>query len=54
MVKDYVNLGIAASTPRGLLVPHVKDADALDLLGLARALAPSPRRPARGGPRRPT
>jgi pyruvate dehydrogenase E2 component (dihydrolipoamide acetyltransferase) len=38
VVKDYVNLGIAAATPRGLLVPNIKDADALDLLGLARAL----------------
>ncbi len=38
VVKDYVNLGIAAATPRGLLVPNVKDADALDLLGLAKAL----------------
>ena len=39
VVKDYVNLGIAAATPRGLLVPNVKDADALDLRGLAQALA---------------
>ncbi len=39
VVKDYVHLGIAAATPRGLLVPNVKDADAMDLLGLARALA---------------
>ena len=39
VVKDYVNLGIAAATPRGLLVPNVKDADALDLVGLAQALA---------------
>ncbi|MCW2608444.1 MAG: putative dihydrolipoamide acyltransferase component, partial [Frankiales bacterium] len=38
VVKDYVNLGIAAATPRGLMVPNVKDADALDLLGLAQAL----------------
>ena len=38
VVKDYVHLGIAAATPRGLLVPNVKDADALDLLALARAL----------------
>ncbi|MCU1691827.1 MAG: branched-chain alpha-keto acid dehydrogenase subunit [Frankiales bacterium] len=38
VVKDYVNLGIAAATPRGLLVPNVKDADRLDLLGLATAL----------------
>ena len=38
VVKDYVNLGIAAATPRGLLVPNVKDADALSLVELARAL----------------
>lgn len=38
VTKHYVNLGIAAATPRGLVVPNVKDADALDLLGLARAL----------------
>ncbi len=37
--KHYVNLGIAAATPRGLLVPNVKDAHRLGLLGLARALA---------------
>ncbi|MFC6357287.1 dihydrolipoamide acetyltransferase family protein [Luethyella okanaganae] len=35
----YVNLGIAAATPRGLLVPNIKDADALDLAGLVSALA---------------
>ena len=35
----YVNLGIAAATPRGLLVPNIKDADALSLTGLAGALA---------------
>jgi 2-oxoisovalerate dehydrogenase E2 component (dihydrolipoyl transacylase) len=38
VTKHYVNLGIAAATPRGLVVPNVKDADALDLAGLARAL----------------
>jgi pyruvate dehydrogenase E2 component (dihydrolipoamide acetyltransferase) len=37
-VKDYVNLGIAAATPRGLLVPNIKDADQLSLAQLARAL----------------
>jgi 2-oxoisovalerate dehydrogenase E2 component (dihydrolipoyl transacylase) len=36
--KDYVNLGIAAATPRGLLVPNIKDAHTLDLAGLAAAL----------------
>jgi pyruvate dehydrogenase E2 component (dihydrolipoamide acetyltransferase) len=36
--KHYVNLGIAAATPRGLVVPNVKDADQLTLLDLAAAL----------------
>jgi Pyruvate/2-oxoglutarate dehydrogenase complex, dihydrolipoamide acyltransferase (E2) component, and related enzymes len=34
----YLNLGIAAATPRGLMVPNIKDAHALDLAGLATAL----------------
>ncbi len=34
----YVNLGIAAATPRGLLVPTIPDADQLTLVELARAL----------------
>ncbi|MEJ5867362.1 dihydrolipoamide acetyltransferase family protein [Pseudokineococcus sp. 5B2Z-1] len=33
-----VHLGVAAATPRGLVVPVVRDAHALDLLELARAL----------------
>ena len=36
---NYVNLGIAAATPRGLTVPNIKDADSLSLLQLADALA---------------
>jgi pyruvate dehydrogenase E2 component (dihydrolipoamide acetyltransferase) len=36
--KSYVNLGIAAATPRGLVVPNIKDADRLSLLELARSL----------------
>lgn len=36
--KSYVNLGIAAATPRGLVVPNVKDAEQLTLLELAAAL----------------
>jgi 2-oxoisovalerate dehydrogenase E2 component (dihydrolipoyl transacylase) len=39
VVKHYVNLGIAAATERGLIVPNIKDADALDLPALAQALA---------------
>jgi len=38
VLKSYVNLGIAAATPRGLVVPNVKDADRLDLRGLAEAI----------------
>ena len=34
----FVNLGIAAATPRGLMVPNIKDADRHDLLGLANAI----------------
>ncbi len=37
--KHYVNLGIAASTPRGLLVPNIKDAHRMSLKELAAALA---------------
>ncbi len=38
VVKHYVNLGIAASTPRGLIVPNIKDADAMNLRELADAM----------------
>ncbi|AZS42227.1 dihydrolipoamide acetyltransferase family protein [Microbacterium oxydans] len=37
-VRHYVNLGIAAATPRGLLVPNIKDAQDLSMKELARAL----------------
>jgi pyruvate dehydrogenase E2 component (dihydrolipoamide acetyltransferase) len=36
--KDYVHLGIAAATPRGLIVPKVRDAEQLSLHELAAAL----------------
>ena len=36
--KSYVNLGIAAATPRGLVVPNLKDAEQLSLLELAQEL----------------
>ena len=38
VVKRYVNLGIAAATPRGLVVPNIKNAEALSLPQLARAI----------------
>ncbi|WP_426227965.1 dihydrolipoamide acetyltransferase family protein [Pseudarthrobacter sp. DSP2-3-2b1] len=37
-VKHYMNLGIAAATPRGLMVPNIKDAQDLSLKELAVAL----------------
>jgi pyruvate dehydrogenase E2 component (dihydrolipoamide acetyltransferase) len=38
VLKHYVNLGIAAATPRGLVVPNVKDADAMSMRELAEAI----------------
>ncbi|RKR19608.1 pyruvate dehydrogenase E2 component (dihydrolipoamide acetyltransferase) [Arthrobacter oryzae] len=35
---NYVNLGIAAATPRGLTVPNIKDADRMSLLEISTAL----------------
>ncbi len=35
---NYVNLGIAAATPRGLTVPNIKDADRMSLMELSTAL----------------
>jgi 2-oxoisovalerate dehydrogenase E2 component (dihydrolipoyl transacylase) len=35
---NYLNLGIAAATPRGLVVPNIKDAQSLSLTELAAAL----------------
>jgi 2-oxoisovalerate dehydrogenase E2 component (dihydrolipoyl transacylase) len=38
VVKSYVNLGIAAATPRGLIVPNIKDADQMSMRQLAEAI----------------
>lgn len=38
VVKNYVNLGIAAATPRGLMVPNIKDADQMSMRQLAEAI----------------
>lgn len=35
---EYIHLGIAAATPRGLMVPVIRDADALSLADLAGAI----------------
>lgn len=37
-VKHFMNLGIAAATPRGLMVPNIKDAQNMNLRELAIAL----------------
>jgi pyruvate dehydrogenase E2 component (dihydrolipoamide acetyltransferase) len=39
VVKEYVNLGIAAATERGLIVPNIKDAGRLSLRELADAMS---------------
>ncbi|MGH7656487.1 MAG: 2-oxoglutarate dehydrogenase complex dihydrolipoyllysine-residue succinyltransferase [Gemmatimonadaceae bacterium] len=36
--KNYVNLGIAVASDAGLVVPNVKDADSLGILGLSQAI----------------
>lgn len=38
IVHNFVNFGIAAATPRGLIVPNIKDADQMSMLELARAI----------------
>jgi len=38
VVRHYVNLGIAVSYDQGLIVPVVKGADGMNLIGLARAV----------------
>ncbi|MEI6591154.1 MAG: dihydrolipoamide acetyltransferase family protein, partial [Actinomycetes bacterium] len=38
IVHNYVNFGVAAATPRGLIVPNIKDADKMSILQLAQAL----------------
>jgi 2-oxoglutarate dehydrogenase E2 component (dihydrolipoamide succinyltransferase) len=36
--KHYVNLGIAVASDQGLVVPNIKDAHSMGILGLARAI----------------
>ena len=38
IVHHFVNLGIAAATPRGLIVPNIKDANDMSMLELAKAI----------------
>lgn len=38
IVHHFVNLGVAAATPRGLVVPNIKESQSMTLLQLAQAL----------------
>lgn len=38
VLKHYVNLGVAAATPRGLVVPNIKGADSMSAADLAQAI----------------
>lgn len=38
IIKKEINIGMAAATPDGLIVPVIKNADSLSLLGLARTI----------------
>ncbi len=42
--RDYYDIGVAVATPRGLVVPVVRDADRLGLAGIERAIADLGRR----------
>jgi pyruvate dehydrogenase E2 component (dihydrolipoamide acetyltransferase) len=41
IVRNYCHLGFAADTPKGLVVPVIRDADRKDVFALAEALAES-------------
>jgi pyruvate dehydrogenase E2 component (dihydrolipoamide acetyltransferase) len=38
IVHNYVNFGVAAATPRGLIVPNIKDADRMSMFELSQAI----------------
>jgi pyruvate dehydrogenase E2 component (dihydrolipoamide acetyltransferase) len=38
IVHNFVNFGVAAATPRGLIVPNIKDADQMSMFELAKAI----------------
>jgi pyruvate/2-oxoglutarate dehydrogenase complex dihydrolipoamide acyltransferase (E2) component len=38
ILKRYVHIGIAADTPRGLLVPVIRDADQMSIVELAKTI----------------
>ncbi|MDC9031824.1 dihydrolipoamide acetyltransferase family protein [Columbia Basin potato purple top phytoplasma] len=38
IIKKFINLGIAVDTPRGLMVPNIKNADKLNIIELAQEI----------------
>jgi 2-oxoglutarate dehydrogenase dihydrolipoamide succinyltransferase (E2 component) len=38
VIKHFINLGIAVDTEQGLIVPVIKNTDALNIVGIARAI----------------
>jgi 2-oxoglutarate dehydrogenase E2 component (dihydrolipoamide succinyltransferase) len=46
--KNYVNMGIAAGTPTGLVVPVINDADSLSFAGIEKAIAEKGKRAREG------
>ncbi|MGM1458831.1 MAG: dihydrolipoamide acetyltransferase family protein [Columbia Basin potato purple top phytoplasma] len=38
IIKKFINLGIAVDTPRGLMVPNIKNADNLNIIELAQEI----------------
>jgi 2-oxoglutarate dehydrogenase E2 component (dihydrolipoamide succinyltransferase) len=42
--KNFVHMGVAAGTPQGLVVPVIRDADAMSFAGIEKAIAEKGRR----------
>lgn len=39
LYRDYVDISVAVATPKGLVTPVVRNAEALDLIGIEKAIA---------------
>ena len=38
IIKDYINIGIAIDTPKGLIVPNIKSADKLSIVDISNEI----------------